>query len=113
MNLFKITLFAFFIWGAVTGAKPYWERFWVEKDVEVAAVYGTKNSVAETRRFLDKKMKMEGRIFRGDDFVIKKDRDNNVVISISYIDELRLFGYTLKELHFEVVEKAEEVTSHY
>jgi len=77
--------------------------------VEAAAIYGTKNTIPKTRKFLTKKMKEEGWDSTGEDFVIEKERNNTVTIRITYGDEIRLFGHTVRELEFTVEETREEV----
>lgn len=98
----KVAIFVIVIWCIVSVAKPFWYRHGLEKQLETASIYGTKHSVGSTRKFLDKKMKQEGFDFRGEDFLIEKDEDNTVSISITYEDEISIFGVTLRELEFSV-----------
>jgi hypothetical protein len=97
------------IWVVVSIVRPYWNKYWLGQDVEAAAIYGTKNSVVDTRRFLSQKMKEAGRDFTGEDFTITKDEENNVTISITYYDAIRVFGVTLKELEFTLKRTMSEV----
>ena len=97
------------IWVVVGMVRPYWDKYWLGQDVETAAIYGTKNSVGETRRFLTKKMKEAGCDFTGEDFRIIKDKDNNVTISITYYDKIDVFGVILKELKFTLKKTVSEV----
>ena len=97
------------IWVVVGMVRPYWDKYWLGQDVETAAIYGTKNSVEETRRFLTKKMKEAGCDFTGEDFRIIKDKDNNVTISITYYDKIDVFGVILKELKFTLKKTVSEV----
>ena len=97
------------IWIVVGIARPYWYKYWIGQDIEAAAIFGTKNSVADTRGFLTRKMKEAGRSFTGDDFKITKDEKNNVTISLSYYDEIRVFWLTLTELEFTVEKSKSEV----
>jgi flagellar basal body rod protein FlgB len=88
---------------------PYWDRHWMGKHMEAAAIYATKHSIPKTRKFLTKKMMEEGWDFDGNDFVIEKERDKTVTIRIEYGDEIRIFGHTVKELNFMLEREAEEV----
>lgn len=97
------------IWIAVSIARPYWHKYWIGQDIEAAAIFGTKNSVGDIRGFLTRKMKEAGRSFTGDDFKIAKDEKNNVTISLSYYDEIRVFGITLTELALTIEKSKSEV----
>jgi hypothetical protein len=97
------------IWIAVSIAQPYWHKYWIGQKIEDAAIFGTKNSVGDTRGFLTEKMKEAGHSFTGDDFKIAKDEKNNVTISLSYNDEIRVFGITLRELEFTIEKSKSEV----
>ena len=101
------------IWIVVSIVRPYWDKYWLGQDVEAAAIYGTKNSVGDTRTFLTQKMKEAGRDFTGEDFRITKDENNNVTISLTYYDEVRVFGVTLKELEFTLKKTMSEVEATY
>ena len=63
------------------------------------------------KRLLSKKMKEKGWTFRGEDFVIQKNRLNRVTISLDYDDEIRVFGVLLKELPMTVEKSVSEVES--
>ena len=97
------------IWIVVGIARPYWYKYWIGQDIEAAAIFGTKNSVADTRGFLTRKMKEAGRSFTGKDFKIAKDEKSNVTVSLSYYDEIRVFGITLTELEFTIEKRKSEV----
>ena len=112
-GIFMLVVCAVFIWCAVSSIKPYWDNYWLGQAIEVAAVYGTKNSLEATRKFLDTKMKEEGRDFAGEDFTIEKDEENNVTIRITYGDEIRVFGLKLKALELRVEKTAFEVKEFY
>jgi hypothetical protein len=97
------------IWIAVSIARPYWHKYWIGQDIEAAAIFGTKKSVVDTREFLTRRMKEAGRSFTGGDFKIAKDERNNVTISLSYYDEIRIFGIKLTELEFTIEKSKSEV----
>ena len=112
-DIIKVIIFLLLIWGVVCTVKPYWNRHGLEKELKTASVYGTKNSVEATRKFLNAKMKEGGYDFTGRDFFIEKNEHNTVTISITYTDEIRIFGMTLKELEFTVEETSSEVEEFY
>ena len=108
-KLLNFVFLIIIIWVVVSIVRPYWDKYWLGQDVEAAAIYGTKNSVKDTRAFLTQKMKEAGRDFAGEDFGISKDENNNVTINLTYCDELRVFGVTLKELEFTLKRTMSEV----
>ncbi|MBU2497634.1 MAG: hypothetical protein KKE57_01920 [Proteobacteria bacterium] len=110
---FSFILLAAFLWGAVGIVRPFWHRYWLKKDMQVAAIYGTKNRAEDTRALLTQKMKERGLDITGDDFSVEKDERNRVYISLKYDDKISLFGKTLKELEFSVVVTASEVKEYF
>ena len=112
-TIIKVIISLLLIWGVLCAVRPYWHRNGLEKELKAASIYGTKNSVEATRKFLDRKMKERGYDFTGKDFFIEKDERNNVTISIIYKDEVRIFDMTLKKLEFKVEETSSEVKDFY
>jgi hypothetical protein len=106
VDLAIVLIFLLVVVGVV---RPYWHKYWIGQEIEAAAIYGTKNSIEDTRNFLSKKMSESGRDFRGDDFRIAKNEDNTVTISLTYYDRIRVFGLVLKELKFTVEKTKSEV----
>jgi hypothetical protein len=94
---------------AISAARPYWDRYWIGKEVEVAAIYGTKNTIHDTLGFLTDNLKKAGYDFREEDFHIDKTENNRVTISVQYSDSIRIFGVVLKELNLNVERTASEV----
>ena len=101
-----IFLFLGFFYGVVS---PYWQKMGIEKELEMASIYGTKHTIEATMNFLDKSMKQKGYDFTGEDFDIEKDGHKTVTISITYTDEIKVFGKTLKEIKFTAEKTAYEV----
>ena len=110
-----LALLVFFvvIWSTVCAVRPFWKKYWLGQEIKTAAIYGTKNGVEETRRFLAKKMREQRRRFSGEDFIIEKDHHNNVAIAIDYTDEIRIFGVTVTALEFTVETTASEVNTRF
>jgi hypothetical protein len=108
-EVIKVIIAIFVIVGIVSALWPFWDRYWLGKELENVCVYGTKNNVEDTRKFLSERMKEKRYDFSGDDFSIEKDEKNRVYISITYTDEIRVLGMTLKELRFTVERSAYEV----
>jgi hypothetical protein len=94
---------------AVSVARPYWDKYWIGKEIEVAAVYGTKHSIEDTRALLGEKMKESGYPFSPKDLEIEKDEKNRVTITLHYRDSVRVFGRKLKDLAFTVRKTVSEV----
>ena len=105
----KIIMALFLILCIVSVVWPFWDRYWLGKELERVCVYGTKNGVEETRKLLSQKMEEKRYDFTGDDFSIEKDENNRIYISITYTDEISILGMTLKELRFTVEKGASEV----
>jgi hypothetical protein len=105
-------LVIFFAWCIVSVVKPFWNRYWVAENVEKAAIYGTKNSIESTRKFLSEKIEEMGCYFNEEDLIIEKDEDT-ITISITYSDEISLFGKTLKQFQFSVKATEHEVEEYY
>lgn len=107
-DFFKIIVALFLIVCIVSAVWPFWDKYWLGKELERVCVYGTKHSVEETRQFLTERMEEKRYDFTGDDFSIEKDEKNRVYISITYTDEISILGVTLKELRFTVERGASE-----
>ncbi len=99
-KLFNLLVFAAVVWFAIVSVRPYWNRYMVQMDIEEAALYGTKSSEGEVRRFLLEKMQEKGRRIK-DIFIVKDDR-NTVYVRMSYTDEIRIAGRILAHLQFTV-----------
>ena len=110
-KLMKVVVFISFAWFVVGAAKPYWNKYWLGQTIENAAIYGTKNNIMATRRFLTQKMNEQGSDFTGEDFTIEKDINNSATISITYSDKISFFGVDLISLHFTIEKTASEVQS--
>lgn len=96
-------------WCMINIAKPYWGKFCIERHVETAAIYGTKNSMEETREMLSRKIKEKGFDIEEEDIAIEKDEKNNVSINFALRDEINIFGVTLKKLKYDIEATAYEV----
>jgi len=105
----NLLIAAFLVWCAVCAVKPFWHRYWLGIQVEAAAIYGTKNSVRETKQFLGRRMAEEGYSFTGEDFHMEKDQKNSTLVRITYLDEIAVFGFRLLPLEFTIEKTAKEV----
>jgi hypothetical protein len=112
-SLFSYVLLVVLILNAFAAIKPYWNRHFIHRDMETAAIYGTKHSREDTLVFLAQKMREEGRRFTEGDFIIDKDADKTVTITLHYTDQIGLFGVALKELHFTVTASASEIKEYF
>jgi hypothetical protein len=107
-EVIKVIIAVFIIVCILSALWPFWDRYWLGKELENVCVYGTKNSVEDTKKFLSERMKEKRYDFSGDDFSIEKDEKNRIRISITYTDEISVLGKTLKELSFTVERSASE-----
>ena len=96
-----------FIWLIACTIWPYWNQYGMKSDLKAAALYGTKHSIEDTRKFLSEKLEGRGYDFDPEEFHIEKDENNTVSIKLNYQDDISFFGIVLKELEFtlEVTEK--------
>ena len=88
------------IWLIVCAIWPFWNQHGIKSDLKTAALYGTKHSIEDTRKFLSEKVKERGYDLDPQVFYIEKDEDNTVSISLTYQDEISFFGFILKKLEF-------------
>jgi hypothetical protein len=93
--------------------RPYWNRYWIQKDLDVAAVYGTKNTEEHTKQFLLDKLKEEGYSITENDISIEKDPKNTVTITARYTDKISIFGKEIQKLDFTVTATEREVKEYY
>ena len=112
-NIVILIILTVLIWVGVSALKPFWNRYWLEKDMKACAIYGTKNTIEETRKSLTKKMEEEGHDFDGEDFIIEKDENNRVSVTLAYDDKISVFNITVKELEFTVEATAQEVNEYF
>ena len=108
-SAFNVILFFLIIILIVSAVRPFWTKYRLGEEIEVAAIYGTKNSIEDTKAFLTQKLKESGRGFVGDDFNIEKNEHNTVTISITYEDRIGFFGVSLKTLEFTLKETVREI----
>jgi hypothetical protein len=93
--------------------RPYWNRYWIQKDLDVAAVYGTKNTEEHTKQFLLDKLKEDGYSITENDISIEKDSKNTVTVTARYTDKISIFGKEIQKLDFTVTATEREVKEYY
>ncbi|MDY7036723.1 MAG: hypothetical protein SV375_11255 [Thermodesulfobacteriota bacterium] len=108
-NIIGYAILIAFLVCALSSIRVFWDKYNIEKDLEAAAIYGTKHSVEDTFSFLLTKMKEEERDFKRDDFIIEKNSKNTVFISLTYEDAIYLFSIKLKEFEFTIKVKARDI----
>jgi hypothetical protein len=112
----KLFLYAFFIAiviAAGSAVKPYWNKYWIQRELEAAAVYGTKNTVEHTKALLVSKLKEEGYRIGEDSVYIEKDSKNKVTITLRYTEKISIFGKQMKTLHFTLTTTEREIKAYY
>jgi len=112
-TLFIWTFLAFLLICALSATRPYWNRYWIHKDMEAAAIYGTKHSEEAVMGMLLKKMQQGGYKFTEQDILIEKEADNRVTITLRYTDQIGIFGLKFKKLPFTLTSSAKEVKAYY
>jgi len=50
-NLFLTAVAIAIVIAIGSAVKPYWDKYWIQKELEVAAVYGTKHTLENTKYF--------------------------------------------------------------
>ena len=108
-SAFKVIFLLLIIIFIGSAVRPFWTKYWLGEDIKAAAIYGTKNSIEDTKKLLIQKMKESGRDFGGDNFIIKKNEYNTITISITYTDKISFFGVSLKTLEFTLKETVGEI----
>lgn len=96
-----------------SAVRPYWDKYWMGKDIEAGAVYGTKNRLDRTRDFLLKKLQEQGYPIEEQNLFIEKDDKNTVTVTVHYSDKISIFGKELKKLDFTVTATAREVKAYF
>lgn len=96
-----------------SAVKPYWNKYWLQKELEAVAVYGTKNTLQNTRDFLFNKLKEEGYRIGENDIHIEKDSKNTVTITARYSDKISIFGKEIQKLQFTVSATEREIKEYY
>lgn len=112
-NLFLTAVVIAALIAVGSGVRPYWDKYWLGKDLEAGAVYGTKNKVDLTREFLLKKFQEEGYPIGEQNLFIDKDDRNTVTVTVHYSDKISIFGKELKKLDFTVTATAREIKAYY
>ena len=88
---------------------PYGNKYFINSDLERAALYGTKHSIEETRILLIKGLKERGLVFDPEKLQIDKNENKTVSIRLAYKDKISFFGIVLKELEFKLHVKERNV----
>ena len=96
-----------------SAVKPYWNKYWLRKELEAAAVYGTKNTLQNTKEMLANKLKEEGYRIGEDEIYIEKDSKNTVTITVRYSDKISIFGKEIQKLQFTVSATEKEIKEYY
>ena len=113
----KLFLYAFFIAIVIavgSAVKPYWNKYWIQRELEVAAVYGTKNTVEHTKAFLVSKLKEEGYRIGEDRHLhregLKEQRHHN---GYGIPKRFPYLGKELRKLHFTLTATEREIKAYY
>jgi hypothetical protein len=112
-KLFSYAIAIAIIIAIGSAVKPYWNKYWLQKELEAAAVYGTKNTLQTTKEFLFNKLKEEGYRIGEDEIYIEKDPKNTVTVTVRYSDKISIFGKEIQKLQFTVSATEREIKEYY
>ena len=88
---------------------PFINNYFINSELKKAALYGTKHSIQETRDLLVKNLEKKDIVYDPEKLSIEKNEYKTVTISLSYEDEISIFGITLKELKFDLSVKEKHI----
>ena len=112
-NLFLTALVIAIVIAVGSAVRPYWNKHWIQKELEVAAVYGTKNTLEKTKAFLLDKLQKEGYPIGEEDIYIEKDSKKNVTVTLRYSDRISIFGQELQTVEFTLTATEREIKAYY
>jgi hypothetical protein len=112
-NLFLTAVAIAVVIAMGSAVKPYWDKYWIQREIEVAAVYGTKNTLDSTKAFLLRKFKEEGYPIGEDRILIEKDSKNTVTVTVRYSDRIAIFGKEIHKLNFTLSATEKEIKAYY
>jgi len=112
-KLFSYAIAIVIVIAIGSAVKPYWNKYWLHKELEAAAVYGTKNTLQNTKEMLANKLKEEGYRIGEDEIYIEKDSKNTVTITVRYSDKISIFGKEIQKLQFTVSATEKEIKEYY
>ena len=88
------------IYLIICAAWPFWNKYRLTSDMEVAALYGTKHNIEETLALFTQEAKDRGYDIDPEEISIDKDEHNTVSIEWTYQDKISFFSLVLKKLEF-------------
>ena len=112
-NRFLTALVIAIVIAVGSAVRPYWNKHWIQKELEVAAVYGTKNTLEKTKAFLLGKLQKEGYPIGEEDIYIEKDSMKNVTVTLRYSDRISIFGQELQTVEFTLTATEREIKAYY
>ncbi len=110
-DIIKILLILAVIWVGWKFAEPYWDKYWLTKEVEKAATFGIKRGEDMTRKlitdaFADAKIPKTGQ-----DCYVFLDERKVMTVRCEYDAKVELFGKLLHTYRMKIeIAKKEEVS---
>jgi hypothetical protein len=101
-SFFAYIVLAAIIWAVVCVVRPYWDRYNIATELEGIAIYGTQHEVDTIKKKLEEKINENDWPFTLTDVIINKNQDRDVKISITYSDEIKIFGLSVKSLEMTI-----------
>lgn len=109
-DLIKIFVGLCLLWFGWQFADPYWDKYWLTKEVEKAATYGAKKNIESVRGLLTESFAGYGVQKTGQDCYVYKDERNVVTIKCEYDAKVEVFGNLLHTYRMKIaVTKKEEI----
>lgn len=110
-KIIQIVIVGLIIYVGWFVAKPYVDKYRLEKVVENIAQYCTINTVERTEKEFQNRIVDLGRkdILPGMLFLDKDEETRKVKAVLKYKDEIRVFGHVFKPLEFTIIREAAHV----
>ncbi len=104
-EIFKLALIGVLIYIGVMFAQPYWNKYWLDKELKDVAMVGTLDGATDEsiRAKLDEVMTEQGRPFKSNQFaVIRDSQTGTTTIEIQYEEVVNIFTYPVTKFPFIV-----------
>lgn len=101
--IIKLAVVGVILYALWQVALPYKDNYFLTVDVRKGAANATRYDVESSKKYLKGLTAESGWMFDESDFDIRKEGKAATVI-VEYVDEISVFGYVFKELHFKISE---------
>jgi len=110
-TIIKLVIRGFILYVSWFVARPYVDKYRLEKAVENIAQYTTINTVERAESEFKNRIIDLGRndITTGMLFLEKDEETNHVKAVLKYKDEIKIFGHVFKKMEFTIIREAAKV----